>query len=228
MSELGAAYYRGRADAMGLPIAAMPAMLRTGEAVLAVTLPERRAATTLTSSFRQEVASLSGFVTEGVPFVLEAANGQAPSANQWQRMKQTLRPRPRYAPLGRFAERNMRPAMQRGIPLWGAVYIDAIARREVPEDVMLRMMSNNGSYLPSPRAKAQEWAQAFIVTRAVVDDGTTINAHFTTVWAEYSSAWYRDEQSYLGMRYLGAPLLAREVAKLPELVMPPDMPAPGA
>jgi hypothetical protein len=223
MSELAAGYYRQRAGDIG--VAALPPLLRDGTAVTLLTLPGPVVSSgQLRERYCEEVAPLAAIALEGVPLALHARSGKSPTTSQWSVMKQRLKPWGRFATLEQFANRNVARAVLRVLPLRGGIYLDALAREEVPEAALRRTTKNTGYYTPRPEEESQEPAQVYLMTRSITADGTCVRAHLSVAWGHFGRPNHNSDQLYLGVRYLGAPLLEQEIGALPPLVMPESLP----
>jgi hypothetical protein len=217
MSEMAAAYYEQRAGDTG--VAELPPLLRDGKAVSLVRFPGRILSSgVLHERFCEEVAPVAPVALEGVPLALHG-RGNGPTTSQWQVMKERLRPWGRYASLEQFADRNAVRALMKVFPLRGAIFLEALAGPEVPQDAFRRSTLNTGSYRPHPQDPSQEPAQVYLLSRAVTEQGQCVNAHLTVAWGEFTRPAHSTSQ-YLGVRYLGTPLVAQEIAALPPLLLP--------
>lgn len=211
MSELAAGYYQERARR--LVIDPIPNLLN-GHPVLLLSADERPVPKHLPAAFGQEVETVESFVLDGVLGV-QLASGNRLTVPEWHAIRALPGFRARSA--AKYAAGLVVPHMLSLFPLRGGeVFVEAIARSEVPERALLRATVNTYA----ARGPLYEDAEVFLLTRTMGEDRQTCySAHFTLVWGDYLNGEHRsNSNSYLTARYLGNGLLPQELAVLPPLL----------
>lgn len=213
MSELAGEYYAAR------PIVGGPDLLQGGRKQL-LAAADYPVATALGRNFNEIVAPVAEFAMEGVPDVM-GEYGMFPSTEEWTNMKQRMASNGGYAPLSRFARRNVVPALARDFPDLGTAYIEALARSEVPAKAFATTMRNTGAtgFDPSPLDPEQQHSQVYLLSRTLSDEGRCVNAHLTVVWGELRRPPHKYDY-LLSVRYLGAALTPLEIDERPWLHEP--------
>lgn len=200
MSENAAAYYRQRADYVGL---SLPDILDGVPRLLVG--QEDQFTPTVKDGFLHLVRPVEEFVLNAAWAAFERRDKVPMTFAEWQRIRQLPRYR-RTRTIEQFTEQAVVPVVG---SLQPPLYLEAITREEVPETAFYR------ATLPARDAEYawQEPALAFLLLR-----NTSRFAQFVMVWAQYTQRGGTAKPSeWLTPRYLRTALFAHEKAQLPRL-----------
>lgn len=219
MSELAAAYYEQRAARMG--VTEIPDLL-DGLARPVMDLQDPLPAL-LSVRLANAFTEVEAFALEGVPLALEASHDRKLTDPQWQDMRERLHPYHTWPGAARQAK------VQSGYLLHkpsdrGRVYVEALACKEVPDGrlaVAANKLAPSSLHSQKLDAPSQESVQVYLLSRLIAPHGVFTRAYLSVAWGSYAELGALNAtvhpNNYLGVRYIGAPVLADQLSGLPPL-----------